>query len=128
VGFPLTGWANKARIEGTEELVKAGTSLGNTQFSHSHRRYFHPRPPKKQPPPRQPFAICNVAGTLRVPFVMFFYDTLRADGTRSVPATLMGNLRERLPPKVVQDDSHGLKAYPKTIFVILSKAKNLEGT
>jgi hypothetical protein len=28
VGFPLTGWANKARIDGTEELVTAGTSMG----------------------------------------------------------------------------------------------------
>ena len=27
-GIPADGWANKARIEGTEELVKAGTSHG----------------------------------------------------------------------------------------------------
>jgi hypothetical protein len=33
VGFPLTGWANKARIGGTEELLTAGTSKGKTFFS-----------------------------------------------------------------------------------------------
>jgi hypothetical protein len=33
VGFPLTGWANKARIGGTEELLTAGTSKRKTFFS-----------------------------------------------------------------------------------------------